>query len=126
MELEELERSARSAIEAAKSREALEEVRIHYLGRKGELTTLLRSLGDMSLEERRERGPRVQSFRTELERLIEEKENRLVGSHEKTKRVDFTAPGKKASRGHVHPLTLIDRETRAIFKGMNFSVVEGP
>lgn len=127
MDLEVLKQSAIQAIGQATSKEALEEIRVHYLGRKGEITTILRSLGDLSLEERRELGPKVQSAKAELEALLDERLHSLASqtSHLKP-RVDLTAPGKKVSRGHLHPLTLVERDIRAIFRGMNFSVVEGP
>jgi len=125
MNLKEIEDSARNELKAAVSREAVEKLRVKYLGRKGEITAVLRSLKDMPLEERRRVGPEAQSLRRDVERLINEKVS-AIGSASSASGVDLTAPGRKVSRGHLHPLTLVDEEIRRIFKSMNFSVVEGP
>lgn len=123
--IQELKHFALQAIAEAESAKALEEIRIHYLGRKGELTHVLRSLKELTLEERKEVGPEAQALKREIEEKLRAKLTSLV-KREDYSLPDLTAPGKRFLRGHPHPLTLVDREIRRIFLGMNFSVVEGP
>ena len=117
--------SALREIKKARSRDELEKTRIKYLGRKGELTSILRSLKDLPLEKRRIIGPRIQALKNELEKLLNEKQAKFP-KEAALGRVDITAPGKKFERGHLHPLTILEQEMRRIFIAMNFSVVEGP
>jgi len=125
MDIHGVKSRAEHEIEAARDPETLEKIRIKYLGRKGEVTAVLRSLSGLSLGSRREIGPRAQELKRELEAALKEKLNGFAASYLRPK-IDLTAPGKKISRGHLHPLTLVDREIRKIFLGFNFSVVEGP
>ncbi len=105
----------------------IENVRVAYTGRNGKLTAILRSLGIMPLEERKKTGPSAQALRKEMEEALKEKTNALAGSGGRpASNVDLTAPGKKFSRGHLHPLTIALRDVRRIFSSMNFSVIDGP
>lgn len=123
-DISKLKESAFSAIAGAKSREELEQVRVRYVGRKGELTGVLRSLKDLPLEVRRITGSQAQALRQELEELIARRSEDFQDKPHV--RIDLSAPGKRFARGHLHPLTQIEREIRSIFLSMNFSVVEGP
>ncbi|MFH1161918.1 MAG: phenylalanine--tRNA ligase subunit alpha [Candidatus Jorgensenbacteria bacterium] len=117
------------ALEALKSvsdAETLEGVRVKYLGRKGELTGLLRALKDLPVAERKRVGSAANALRRELESLVDGKKAELGGNEGSGVHLDVTKPGEKLHRGHLHPLTKIDREIREIFRSMNFSVVEGP
>jgi phenylalanyl-tRNA synthetase alpha chain len=126
MDITEIKKSALTEIEKAKSAEELEKIRIFYLGRQdGKLTAVLRSLKDLPIGKRREIGPKAQALKRELENFLEEKLKKFQVPSSKLQ-VDLTAPGKRFRRGHLHPLTLVDREIRRIFLSMNFSVVEGP
>jgi phenylalanyl-tRNA synthetase alpha chain len=120
----ELKKAALGAVAGAKDAAALERVRVRFLGRKGEVTAVLRSLKDLPLDERRRLGPQAQQLKRELEAAIASRTLHLTPrtSHP----IDLSAPGKRLERGHLHPLTQLDREIRRIFVGMNFSVVEGP
>jgi len=114
-------------IENAKDLRDLEYIRIKYLGRKGELTEVLRSLKDLSLEERRKIGPLAQKLKKDLEEKIKEKSSAFVHSSSSiVYGLDITKPAKKIETGHLHPLTKIEEEIRQIFLGLNFSVLEGP
>lgn len=114
-------------IEEIKDLKALERLRIKYLGRKGELTQILRGLKDLSVEERRKIGPLSQQLKKELEELFERRVEELRPKNYNLKpKIDITKPGKKISIGHIHPLSKIEEEIRQIFLSMNFSVVEGP
>jgi phenylalanyl-tRNA synthetase alpha chain len=125
MRIEELKTSAMAAIRNAADARSLEDIRVHYLGRRGEVTSVLRSLGDLPLEERRRVGPEAQSAKREIEEAIAKKLKAFAEAAPASHRTDLTAPGKKFSRGHLHLLTIVQSEIRRIFTSMNFSVVEG-
>lgn len=120
-----IEKGFLATINGAREIGEVETIRVRFLGRKGELTAILKSLKNLSLADRRKFGPAVQRLRVKLDKIIADKitvfKNIVVAP-----KVDITAPGKKFTRGHLHPLTLVDREVRHIFRAMNFSVVDGP
>ena len=108
----------------------IEEVRIKYLGKKGELTSVLRMMGQLSAEERPVMGQLANQVRNEIEEKIaslqemqkaKELEKALV-----SERLDVTAPGKERKIGKLHPLTQVQRKMEDIFIGMGFSIAEGP
>ncbi len=104
--------------------ENLRALRVKYLGRKGELSLILRNLKDLSVEERKEIGALANSIKNELEITFKEKEDEILG--EKGGDYDISLPGKKIKTGHLHPLTLIQRDLEEIFKSLGFSILEGP
>ncbi len=110
--------------------ESLNEIKVKILGRKGEITSLLRGLKDLVGEEKVEAGKAANDVKNLLENLIEEKtaeikqrelEHRLI--HEK---IDVSLPGLPLQSGGLHPITLVTQEIKNIFIGMGFSVAEGP
>lgn len=108
----------------------LEELRIKYLGKKGELTAVLRGMKDLSQEERPVIGNLVNEVKAELENLIEEKEI-LFKQEELNKRleaekIDITLPGSKLKRGSMHPVNRIIEDIEDLFVSMGYDVVEGP
>lgn len=125
--IEEIKKSAFKEIETLIDLKNLEAVRIKYLGRKGELTEVLRSLKDLSLGERRKIGPLAQKLKIELEEKINKKQKELSAFNLQFSAhlFDITKPAKKIETGHLHPLNKIEEEIRQIFLAMNFSVVEG-
>lgn len=125
--IEEIRKDALKALGDVSDAGALEKVRIKYLGRKGELTGILRSLKDVPLAERRQVGAAANALRSELASLFTEKEALFASSAGAAgAELDVTRPGVKLHRGHLHLLTKVDKEIRDIFRSMNFSVVEGP
>ena len=109
---------------------ALEALRVKYLGKKGELTAVLRGMGQLSPEERPVVGQIANEVRAEIEAAITEKkqelsvkalENKLIAE-----KLDVTVPGVAKKVGHRHPLTLVQRDLEDIFMGMGFSIAEGP
>lgn len=112
--------------ENAQNADNLEHVRVKYLGRKGELTTALRSLKDLPLEKKREEGPELHALKRDLEELMAKRLGTLGKEWKKEKRLDLTVPAQKVKRGHVHLLSQVERDIRKIFLGLNFSVAEGP
>jgi len=128
--LKELEDEARSKIEAAGDLEELKSVKVRYLGKKGELTRLLRSLGSVPAEDRPVIGQKANALREELERAIELREQTLQDAQRQGKwekeRIDVTLPGRPVTIGQRHPLTMIIDEIKEIFTGLGFQLAYGP
>jgi phenylalanyl-tRNA synthetase alpha chain len=129
-ELKKLEREAFQSLEEVKDIGALEELRVKFLGRKGRLTLLLRSLKDIPIEERPRLGDLSNRIKTLLEEEIERKRLRLK-EEEKARalwkeRIDVTLPGRPILRGKLHVLTQVMEEIIDIFVSMGFQVYEGP
>ncbi len=122
-----IKQKAIEEINQANDLKKLEEVFRIYLGRKGKLTEVLRSLKDISEKERKAKGKLANQIKQELSQLIEEKRKKLAGSKVISKEwIDVTAPGIKVPQGHLHPITLVQREIEEIFQSMGFSVLDGP
>ncbi len=109
---------------------ALEALRIKYLGKKGELTAVLRGMGQLSAEERPIVGQIANEVRAEIEAALGEKKTALAAAALDSKllkeKLDVTVPGRQSKMGHRHPLTLVQRDMEEIFIGMGFSIAEGP
>ena len=108
----------------------LEDVRVRFLGKKGELTQILRGMGQLSPEERPVMGKLVNEVREEVERALAER-GEILAEAELTRRLsaetlDLTLPGRRPQRGTVHPVNLILAELERVFVSMGFEVVEGP
>ena len=129
-QLEQIRLEAKKALELCEDPKALEELRIRYLGKKGELTSVLRGMGALSAEERPVIGQLANEVRASIEEAIGQKAKELQAKalEEKLKaeKLDVTMPGKTARVGHVHPLTRVQRDMEEIFIGMGFSIAEGP
>ena len=108
----------------------LNDIRVKYLGKKGEITNFLRGLGQLGKEDRPRIGQIVNEARHQLEALIEEKNAQLKTEALKEKlsqeKIDFTLPGRYPWTGHLHPLTLTLQRIKDIFMAMGFTVEEGP
>jgi len=129
--LEELASEAESAVAGAARAPELEEVRVHFLGRKSELTGLLRSIGSLAPEERGPVGQAANAVRVRLEALIAERQEALEAGELEARlavdRVDVTLPGDPAQPvGRLHLITQTRRDIEDVFLGLGFSVVEGP
>ena len=114
----------------AESSAALEQIRVGVLGKKGELTALLRGMGKLPPEERPKAGQRVNEVRSELEGALEAK-GEEIKAREKAARleaeaVDVTLPGPARGAGSLHPMNIALERMIDIFVGMGFEVVEGP
>jgi len=128
IDLKSLKKEAEKEIESAKNAEDLSEISKEYLGKKGKLTLILRSLSGLSKEERKKLGMEANELKIFLKEKIS-KESEKIGSVDfvdESEWVDITVPGKKLRSGHLHPLTLTKRKVEEIFQSMGFSVVEGP
>jgi phenylalanyl-tRNA synthetase alpha chain len=130
-DLDALREEAESAIAEAASADALEELRVRYLGRKSELTQTLRSIGELPLEERGPVGKTANAVRVALEEQLRRRTEELSASELDARlaqdRIDVTLPGDPPQRaGHLHLVTQTRREMEDIFIGLGFNVVEGP
>ena len=107
----------------------IEALRVRYLGKKGELTAVLRGMGKLSAEERPLIGQLANEVRADIEAAIEERrqemQERLLELKLKKEKIDVTLPAE-GEMGHIHPLTMTQRELEDIFIGLGFSIVEGP
>jgi phenylalanyl-tRNA synthetase alpha chain len=128
---EAIRREGEAAIAGAATTADLEELRVRFLGRRAELTQLLRSIGDLPAEERGPVGKAANAARTALERLLAERSAALEAAELEARlrddRIDVTLPGDPPSpAGRLHLITQTRREIEDVFIGLGFSVVEGP
>ena len=121
---------ALAEVAGARSTSDLEQVRVRMLGRAGQLTTLLRSLGSIPAADRPKVGEQTNRAKTEVEAAIAARlEGLKAEEHRRTlaaDRPDLTLPGRRALPGAVHPLTRVTEEIIEVFEGLGFSVAEGP
>ena len=128
--LKSLKAKAAELIQKAADLQALQEARVKYLGKKGEVTALLKGLGKLSPEERPRMGAMVNTVREELEAMIANVQAKLeaevlaakLGAEE----IDITLPGRATRKGHVRPLTAVNDEIERFFMKMGYTVAEGP
>lgn len=129
-QLLEIRKKAEQALSHAGLAEELEDIRVKFLGKKGELTAVLRGMGGLSSEERPVIGQLANEVRGVIEDLIEEKKTALHAKlrEEKLKNevIDVTMAGNKPQLGKRHPLTSVLDDVKDIFLGMGFSIAEGP
>ena len=128
--LEALHEEARKKIMESGNLDKLNEVRVAYLGKKGELTAILKSMKDVAPEDRPKVGQLVNETRSRIEGLLENHKKALADAKReaqlKAEVIDVTLPAKKARIGHRHPNTIALEEVERIFVGMGYEVVEGP
>ena len=129
-QLEKIKAEALAKIEASDALEKLNEIRVAYLGKKGELTSVLKSMKNVAPEERPKVGQMVNDARVLIEEKLESTRQELArkAREEQMKRevIDVTLPAKKNKVGHSHPNTVALKEVERIFVGMGYEVVEGP
>ncbi|MHB2025053.1 MAG: phenylalanine--tRNA ligase subunit alpha [Elusimicrobiota bacterium] len=115
---------------AAKDIKDIDAVHVRFLGRKGALTSILKSLKDMPVDQRRALGPRIQNLKNEFETALERRRNELeqgiLESRLSAQRLDVGLPADSPLRGRPHPLTIITQDMAAILGRMGFSWAEGP
>ncbi len=124
MDISHLIEEALGKITGVSATEAIEALRIEYLGRNGQITKILRSIGELPPEERSRIGKEANVARQKVETALKEKAVALARLPKKSK-LDLTLPGIKPVRGAVHPIQQIIREASAIFHRLGFEVVEG-
>ena len=128
--LEHILSNAMSQIEQSGELDKLNEIRVAFLGKKGELTSVLKSMKDVAPEDRPKVGQMVNEARAKIESSLEEKkaafERKLREEKMKAEVIDVTLPGRERKMGHRHPNTIALEEVEKIFIGMGYEVVEGP
>lgn len=129
-QIESIKQAALAAVSAASDTQSLGEVRVRYLGKSGEMTSLMKGLGALSKEERPEMGKVMNAARAEIEAALESK-TAQVAQREKEERLgleklDVTLPGRQPARGTLHPITRVREDIVRVFLGMGFEVAEGP
>ncbi len=128
--LQAIKEEALEQLKQAESLDRLNEIRVSFLGKKGQLTALLKSMKDVAPEDRPAFGQMVNNTRTQIEEVLEETKKRLekaaLDERLKAEVLDVTLPAKKSLIGHRHPNTIAREEVERIFIGMGYEVVEGP
>ena len=128
--LDNLAQQAKDAINAADDGQALESLRVEYLGKKGQITALLKGLGKLDPEERPTAGAAINVVKEELQALIGERKQSLAASAVAEKlaaeRIDVTLPGRGQGSGGLHPITRTIERMEDFFATIGFDVVEGP
>jgi len=128
--LDEIVRDALEALAAVNDAPELERVKARYLGKSGSLTGLLKQLGALAPDERREAGVRVNTAKDQVESALEQHRDRLAAKQLEAKfaaeALDITLPGRGAGHGALHPVTQTIERIRAIFASVGFTVAEGP
>ena len=129
-EITKIKENSIKEINACENLKTLNDVRVKYLGKKGELTLVLREMGKLSKEERPVIGSLVNEVRDELNLLLEQKEKELnskeLQKKLETENIDVTEPSKKIVLGSKHPITQVIEEVEEIFLGMGYEIADGP
>jgi phenylalanyl-tRNA synthetase alpha chain len=129
-QLEAIRKNALNSISATEAGADLEALRVKYLGKKGELTAVLKQMGSLSQEMRPVMGQKANEVRAALEEAIAQQsavlEKRAMEAQLKREELDVTIPGKKPSIGHKHPMYTVLDEIKDIFIGLGFEILDGP
>ncbi len=129
-QLESIRQQALSSLSAATTPAELDELRVKWLGKKGELTAVLKLMGKLSPEERPVMGQLANAVRAEIEETLEKRKNAIDAAVLKQKliaeAIDVTIPGTEVALGHQHPMNQVLSEVKNIFVGMGYTVVDGP
>ena len=129
-QLELIKSNALAALDAAETPAALEELRVKLLGKKGELTAVLKMMGKLSPEERPVMGQLANAVRAEIEAKLEQRKAAINAAVLEAKlaaeAIDVTIPGEEVALGHQHPMNQVLQQVKDIFVGMGYTVVDGP
>ena len=128
--IEKIKENANKLIKNAKDKQALNDIRIKTFGKKGELTALLRTMGQLDAAQRPIVGNMVNDTKKRLEKLIGEREKELkeleIQKQLLTENIDVTEPSNRIKLGSIHPITQIIDEVKEVFLGMGYEVADGP
>ena len=129
-QLEQIRQQALSAMDAARDAAELDSLRVRFLGKKGELTAMLKQMGKLSAEERPVMGQAANAVRAAIEEKLEDRRTALhaaaLEARLRAEQVDVTIPGVPVELGHKHPMNKALDEATDIFVSMGFTVLEGP
>ncbi len=130
MELEALTAKAQAEIDAAEDLQALDAIRVNYLGKKGELTALLKTLGSLPGDQRKAAGQQINQAKQQVQQRLEAKKAELeqakLQAQLASEKVDVTLPGRGQRAGGLHPVTRTMQRIEALFSQMGFTVEQGP
>ncbi len=128
--IDELKEKALNRIKEAASLKELDDIKVNYFGKKGEITAIMQTFKDMAAEDRKELGKIINDAKIAIDDLIKERQKKFNAAvlNEKLKReaIDVTLPSKKVNIGHLHPCTIVFNDVRDIFEKMGYTVVTGP
>lgn len=128
--ISELEQQARAEMSVAQDSKTLETLRVKYLGKKGEVTAILRSMGTVSAEDRPTIGQKINELNGLLEAELETSLKKFKGAEQSVAllkdQIDISLPGRGRKVGKLHPLTQVMEEIVSVFKGLGFSIHHGP
>ncbi len=120
----------KAQLQAAETLAQTDEIRVRVLGKKGKLTEILRGMGKLSPEERKETGQMANKVRAEIEQLLETKFEEVKAAAKEARfreeKIDVTEPGRELNIGVKHPLTITIEEISRVFMNMGFAITEGP
>ncbi|MBO5266965.1 MAG: phenylalanine--tRNA ligase subunit alpha [Ruminiclostridium sp.] len=129
-QLQKIKESTLSEIAGTSDAKALEDLRVKVLGKKGELTAILKQMGGLSAEERPIIGQLANEVRAEIENALSEKQaslkSALLEQQLREEAIDVTMPGVRMEAGKRHPLNIVLEDLKSIFRGMGYTVVDGP
>ena len=130
VQLEQIKAQAIAALDAATTPAELEELRVRFLGKKGELTAVLKLMGKLSAEERPVMGQMANSVRAIIEEKLESRKTDIHAAVLEAKlaseAIDVTIPGESVTLGHQHPMNMVLQQVKDIFVGLGYTVVDGP
>ena len=128
--LSQIKEAAAARLKEATDLKALDAIRVDILGKKGELTQILKGMGALSPEERPKVGQLVNKVRAEVEEMLAKTVSELQAKEQEAKlameTIDVTMPGKAPEMGHMHPMTTVIENIKNIFIGMGYEIAEGP
>jgi len=129
-QLENIRQQALASLDAAATPAELEELRVKWLGKKGELTAVLKMMGKLSAEERPVMGQMANSVRAEIEAKLDEAKAsigaKVLEAKLAAEAIDVTIPGEEVNLGHQHPMNMVLQQVKDIFVGLGYTVVDGP
>ncbi len=129
-ELEKIRQQAKESLEAAKSAADINDIKVNLLGKKGQLTSILKGMKDVAPEDRPKVGQMVNDVRAQIEEVLNKAQKEIESKAQEARlaaeTIDVTLPAKKMTRGHLHPNIVAMREIEDIFIGMGYEVVDGP
>lgn len=130
MDLQKLTADAQALINAADNLEALDQIRVNYLGKKGELTSLLKTLGTLPVEEKKAAGGNINNAKREVQQALEVRKQTLeaekLNARLSSEKVDVSLPGRGQQSGGLHPVTLTMERIENLFSRLGFTVEQGP
>ncbi|OIO06438.1 phenylalanine--tRNA ligase subunit alpha [Candidatus Falkowbacteria bacterium CG_4_9_14_3_um_filter_36_9] len=124
--LKKIQQEILNQIAKIKNIDSLCDLEIKYLGRKGELTKILRMIADLSVKEKAAIGTLANNIKREIQKEISRKKDILSSSLKSGTKTDVTLPGGKIARGHIHPITQVQNDLEDLFSSLGFMVLDGP